>query len=152
MTCLNNIDVADEDHLEWEQVLEFRKDDNARGKLKRLFHWFNSSFVGKSQDYIQYEVSKLLQDYQVSLEIHGIKTKKGVIKSVLDSKNLLLTIGSSAIAGTIIGDLPALFTAVGTLVGNCTISIMESIIEKKEYQNQNVEIAFIHELKEKFSN
>jgi hypothetical protein len=152
VTCLDNIDVVDEDSLEWEQVLEFRKDKNVRNKIKRIIHWFDTDFVGKPLDYIQTEISIRLQDYQEGLKIHGIKTRKGIIKSVLNSKNVLMSISSSAIAGTFIGELSAIFAAIGTLIGTCSISILESFIEKKEFQNKNVELAFIHEVKKNIAN
>lgn len=150
VASLSNLRIVDEGQLQWDQVLEFRKDRDARRKFRRVLHWLDRDMVGKSQAFVQDEISAKLEDYAWAIKKHGLKTAIGTLTCLLSSKSLLMTAGSAAAAGMLGGPLGAFMGAAGTLVGKYALSIAERLVELEDYKRSNPEVAFIHELKTDF--
>jgi len=97
VTTLSNLDIVDEKQLTWEQVIEFRKDNENKQKYRRLLHWLDKDMVGKSRAFIQDDIAMKLEDYEWAIKKHGIKTVIGTIEETLDAKHLA---GASGIVGS----------------------------------------------------
>lgn len=81
--CLDLIPMVDETKLDWLQVVEFRKDEEAREKLLRLRRWFTTDLIGKDKDEAQAIIEKKLDDYKWALKKHSIQTFVGGLTSVI---------------------------------------------------------------------
>lgn len=149
VATLLNLRVVDEQHLTWEQVIDFRKDEENRQKYKRFLHWLDKDMVGKSRAFIKDDIALKLDDYQRSLKKHGIRTILGTIEEVLDAKYLAST---SAIAGslTLIGH-PTLgmLTGAGLIVGKIVVKIGQTLLDFDDAEcGPNSEISWLYELKQ----
>jgi hypothetical protein len=98
VASLENLGIVYEFALTWEQVLEFRKDAEARKKYRRFLDWLDKEMIGKPQSFIEDEIAIKLNDYEESLKKHGIRTFLGSLSEILDGKYLL---GSTGIGGTL---------------------------------------------------
>ncbi len=97
---MENLKIVDEEKLTWEQVLELRNDKQSKDKYKRFIHWLDKEMIGKSQSFIEDDISIKLEDYEGALKKHGIKTVIGTVKEMLNSKDFL---AGTALASSAIG-------------------------------------------------
>lgn len=147
IAALSNLEIVDEQELQWEQVTEFRKDAEARGRLTRMLHWLDGNMVGKNTAYIVDEIGIRLKDYRDALSKHGVKAALGIFTAVLDPKGLASA--AAAGAGFLVAGRPDLgaLTATGILVGKTLVEVGEAALDFKEVRRgHSPEIAFVHEL------
>jgi len=147
---LSHLEIVDEKSLSWEQVLQFRQDEDAKKKYKRLIHWIEGDMIDKPQSYIEDEISIKLDDYRTALRRHGIKTALGTISDVLDGKFLL---GAAAVsAPTFLSGYPNLSALVAgsIVVGKVVVSGAQRWVEYKETEpDKDKEIAYIYEIEKR---
>lgn len=148
-TVLSNLEIADEEKLTWQQVMEFRKDKISLRKYRRLLHWLDKEMIGKSQAFIEDDIAQKLEDYESSLKKHGLKTVLGTIEEVLDGKYLL---GASSVVGSFsIAGYPGLGVLAGTglLVGKMAVKLGNTWLDFDDAERgANSEISWVYEVKE----
>lgn len=152
---LDKIDLVDPDSISWEQIAQFRSDEEARLKYNSCIRWFNKEMIGKGQVEIQDIIFERMDDYKWALKKNGIKTVLGTVSDVLSIDYLA---GVSAVSGLgIMAGYPAIAAiAAGALtVGKLSVSVAEKWIDYKDIQRsiyrENRDIAFIHEIEQRFS-
>jgi hypothetical protein len=147
--ALSNLEVVSEDDLTWEQVLEFRKDRDAKEKYRRFLHWLDRDMIGRSQAYIEDEIALRLGDYKAALKKHGIRTLVGTIEEVLDGKYL---IGVASITGSMtLAGHPTLggLAGAGLVVGKVGVKLVENLLDFDDAERgANSEISWVYQLKE----
>ncbi len=147
VSTISNLNIVLEDELTWDQVIEFRADKKARNSYRRFVHWLDKEMVGKSQSFIEDEISLKLEDYNNSIKKHGIKTAIGTLSSVLDEKFLA---SASAMSGALFlagGPGVAILGGAGLVVGNTLLKIAEDAYDvQEELDEQKKDIAFIFEV------
>src|SRR5262249_21489713 len=84
MAAITNIALVDEKNLQWRQVLEFRKDSEARNKYRRFIRWINLELRSSSPDEVKDLIATRLEDYEWALKKHGIKNTLGTLSCILD--------------------------------------------------------------------
>lgn len=146
--ALSNLLIVDEDELDWEQILEFRRDVEARAKYRRLVRWLDREAIGRTQAEMEDKLATKLDEYSWSIRKHGMKAVVGSISGVLDPKFISGTsvaVGASAVAGW----GPWALAAGGILaLGKVTAEFGHIMIEgEEERRTSNYEIAYVHEVK-----
>jgi len=148
--ALSNLEIVDEKQLSWEQVLQFRQDEDARKKYIRLIHWLEKDLLDKPQSYIEDEISIKLDDYKTALKRHGIKTALGALSDVLDGKYLL---GAAAVsAPSLLSGHPVLSALLtgGMMVGKIIVSCAQRWVEYRQTEPDNdKEIAYVYEIEKR---
>jgi hypothetical protein len=147
---LSSVEVVDESKLEWQQVLEFRRDAEARRKYRRFVHWLDSEMVGKPLRFIEDAISVRLDDYRWAIKKHGIRCVLGVLSSLLDPKFL---VASAAAIGAVnlTGDqVLAGLTGFSLVSGRIVLEIAKSLVDAEEAKRGEVaEVAFVYEVEKK---
>ncbi len=148
---LNNLEIVDEKQLTWEQVIEFRKDKDNQMKYKRFLHWLDKDMIGRSQDFIEDEITIKLDDYESALKKYEIKTVLGTIEESFDGKYILGVSGtSSSIALT---GHPVLGVLIGTglVIGKIGIKLIQTKLDFDDIERgTNSEISWVYEAKKEF--
>jgi len=148
VVCLEDLEIVDEEQLTWELVLEFRADEENQRRYKRFLHWLDKEMLGKSQAFIEDEISMKLEDYERALRKHGIKTVIGTIEEVLDGKYLL---GASGVAGslTLAGHPTLGALAAGLLIGGkIGVKLIQTKLDFDDVERgPNSEISWVYEVK-----
>lgn len=146
--AIENVAMVDEDALTWEQVLEFRKDTEARAKYRRFVRWIDNELKTKSPAEVQDLIAIRLDDYEWGLKKHGMKTALGSLSCVMDPKFLAsaaAVVGASTLAG---GELWAALSSATLAVGGAVVSFGKSYIDSlDERRKDNYEVAYIHDIK-----
>lgn len=81
--CIDNFPKIAEENLDWEQVLDFKRDDASVDALYRFHRWIRLELNDKSKNEIEDILIKDLEDYKFSLKKHGILTTTGAISTVV---------------------------------------------------------------------
>lgn len=80
---LQNIPIADED-VSWEQILDFRNDENSKIHIINLRRWINKlSCENLSIKQTQEEIDYLISSYHDHMRFHKMKTQLGIIETIV---------------------------------------------------------------------
>ncbi len=146
---LAHIPLVDSERINWEQILEFRRDHKAKGSYRKLRFWIWYALKGKSLDEAVNIIGQELEDYKWAIKKHGLKTKIGAIKSLIDTKYLISLAGGATVANILGGPI---WSAMAT--GALTISKMSLFIAERKLDLEDIkrksEVALIYEIIEKY--
>jgi xanthosine utilization system XapX-like protein len=150
-SVIENAAIVSEENLSWDAVIDFRQDPNARASYRAFIHWLDKEMIGKSGTFIVDEVGVRMEAYKRALSKHGIQTVIGALERALDAKAL---VGSATTALTLesIAHLPlvSILSGAGLLIGNAAIHVATRLIERADIVASNKEIAFVHQVGQKF--
>jgi hypothetical protein len=97
---LINVKLVDASSVPWDQIVEFRKDREARNRLRRLRLFAYENYAGHGRDYIEDDILTRLSEYEETARQWGFETVLGALSVVLNSK-----LTASLIAGTFLSAL-----------------------------------------------
>jgi len=88
--------IIDPSKLEWDQILEVRKDKNFKHKLRRFRFMLCDNYQDKDPQYIREHLIMKVLDYEEACKKHGLELIVSSLSQLLDSKSLLGTLGLTA--------------------------------------------------------
>ncbi|MDC0669340.1 hypothetical protein [Nannocystis radixulma] len=91
----------DENHLNWAQVREFRKDEEAFLAYRAMVRWFNKECKGMGQREAEDHVFLTYENGIAALRKHGILTTLGAISTVIGPGAVALLTASVWVAGIV---------------------------------------------------
>jgi hypothetical protein len=100
VVTLANMKVVDASSASWEQIFEFRRDPEARAKLRRLRLFAYEKYPERSRAYVEDDLLTRLADYEDAARQLGLESVQGALSIVLNSK---LTAG--ILAGSMLSTL-----------------------------------------------
>jgi hypothetical protein len=124
--ALKDTKLVDLEATDWDHILEFRRDPLAQEKLRRFRLFLFETYLGKSKQYIEDDISKRLEDYHQTITSWGFETRQGVMNSILTSKSLAAALSGSAAALLVVGAVPASLAAMGGVaveIGKITLQL-----------------------------
>jgi hypothetical protein len=148
MTTLSNLDIVDEKQVTWEQVMQFRSDEEMKGKYRRLLHWIDKEMIGNPQNFVEDEISQKLEDYMSALRKHGIKTVVGTVEEALDGR-LITGASATAVAFANWGH-PSLgiLAGMGLIIGKVAVKLIKTYLDFDDIERgPNSEISWVYEVK-----
>jgi len=151
VAALREFEVVDEESLAWQQVLEFRRDSEARADYRRLVHWLDAAMVGRPKNFVIDEIGMRVERYRQAVRKHGLKSRLGVLASLVDAKAL---VGAAAAAsGALIAgeSLWGLLAASSFLFGKALLTVGQAKIDLDEIHEAHSEIAFVAEVNERLT-
>lgn len=149
LMALANLSIVDEHELTWEQVLDFRKDKQARKNYRRLLHWLDAEMLGKSQAFVEDEIAIRLNEYEQALKRHGIRTILGTVEEALDGR--FLAGAASVAAPFVLAGEPGLGGLAGGILigGKIGVKLMQSKLDFDDVERgPNSEISWVYEVKQ----
>lgn len=150
MAAISNIAMVDEESLNWDQIMEFRKDTETRIKYRRFVRWVDTELKQQTKEEIEDLIAIRLDDYQWALKKHGIKTSLGTLSCLLDPKflgTLSAAVAASAVAG---GGFWAATAGAGLAVGKAVVNFGTSLVDAlDERRKNNSEVAYIYDVQKK---
>jgi hypothetical protein len=148
IAAIENLGIVDEERLDWQQIMDFREDPEAKAKLRRMRNWLDTDLVGRPASYIADALGARLDDYEWALRKHGIETVTGSLQDLLDVRFLPAAFAAAAGLAVTGGPLISAIGAAGLTVGKVTLSITTRLVDLKERKRgKGSEVAFIHKLK-----
>ena len=148
VSIVENLQIVDEEQLTWAQISEFRRDKEARAAYRLFIHWLDKDMIDRPVQYIADEVAQRLERHEWALRKHGIKTVIGSLSSTINPKSLVATstagLAVNLIAGT---QIWSLLTAGGLLVGHAALSMATALVERRDIELADREIAYVQKIK-----
>jgi len=150
MAAIADIKLVEESELSWEQVMEFRRDSDARIKYRRLVRWLDNELQSKPAEEVQELIAFRLDDYEWAIKKHGFKAALGSMSCLIDPK-FLGAASAGVIAATLAGGGNwAALTAMMLVVGRALITFGTTYIDGiADRRASNYEIAYVHEIRKR---
>jgi len=148
----SNVAEIDVSGRSWDQLREFRIDDDSRRALRnyRLF-WFEN-YSQKSPNFIEDDLTRRFEALENACRKHGFDVTLKTLGNLLNSKSLLSTAAISLVAALtrqphLLG--AALTTGISVEVGRITLEIAKARLEHREFLRHN-DLLYLYNLKKKF--
>lgn len=149
-SSISNVAMVDEASLTWDQVIEFRKDLEARKKYRRFVRWADSELRARSPQEVEDIVAKRLDGYEWSIKKHGVKASLGAISCLLDPKFIAGVSAATAATALATNGLWAALTAASLTIGKAVVSFGSEMIDGlDERHKDNYEVAYIYEVQKR---
>jgi hypothetical protein len=140
------IPTVAEEHLEWQQVCEFRRDREAWGKYRKLRLWLSDGLQAKSVDQAVDVISTKIADYEWAIRKHGLKTVTGVVSLLGNPKSLGKAAAGAGVAAALGGPIWAAVSAGLMLTSEIAVHLANRMIEVRDLKmGENSEIALLYE-------
>jgi hypothetical protein len=145
---LVNIGVINISNLEWDQVLEIRRDPDSNQKLRRFRLFMTEQYKDKDENYIKDDLLLRIHEYEKVCKKHGLELIISSVSKILDAKSLMGIAATSA-AGSLLSNPDAgILSGVAIAVGQVAIHIAQKRLDFKTCQD-NAEIAYLMDIREK---
>ncbi len=148
--ALNNIPLVTASEVSWEQIISFRKDQEAVRKYRDLRLWLRSGLGAESVLHASDIIGQKIENYRWAIRKHGLQTSIGTFKQVFDWKASPLTLAAAGGAGLVGGPI------WGTIVGGLAIAaqvgawIAERNLKSEEVRRgPDREVAILYDIQEK---
>jgi hypothetical protein len=148
---LASLDLIDGERASWEQIKEFRRDVEARDRLRRLRLFAYANYQGKSKDFVADDILTRIADYEAAVKKWGFETAQGALNMLLTSK-----VFGGALAGSLLSTLfgaPTIAVVAaasgGALeIGRITLEITKQRLALRSLMRENP-VSFISYAREK---
>jgi hypothetical protein len=145
IAALTALQIPDESLLSWDQVAQFRSDQEAKAAYRRLIHWADKELDNKSVRFIEDELAIRLDSYTAGLRKHGIQTALGAVEAMLEP---VFVLGASAVVSALAfgGSLTAAELSGAALFGGkLACKLTRSFLDIADAKRgTNSEIAFLY--------
>lgn len=148
---LIGLPLIDTSKASWKQIIEIRKDDDAKAKLRRLRLFMHDNWLGKEKSYIEDTINVMIYEYSNTAKDFGFELLHGAVSELLNSKSLLLS-GISTLTAILMGQpvTAGIASIIGTSieVGKITLKISEKKHAFNKLSN-NHKLAYIFKVQDK---
>lgn len=83
---ISNLKLIDATSCSWEQLLEFRKDEEAKVKLRKLRLFAYNNYTGKSKNFIEDDIHTRIYEYDSAAKKFGLDLIQASLNHVVNSK------------------------------------------------------------------
>jgi hypothetical protein len=142
---LLNTKLVDTENLDWDQILEVRKDRDSIRWLRDFRLFLYEHYSDKSPDYISDSIEQRIENHDIACKKHGLKLIDTVISSLVASKSAFGCLSLATIS-LLLGE-PVTAITLGTTgaslpIGKVVIELSSKYIEYK-HDIESPELAFI---------
>lgn len=134
---LSGISLVDASKASWEQILELRKDAEARGKLRNLRLFFYNNYQGKPSTYIVDDLGRRIDEYDAARKRLGFEALTGSVSALLDAKSLQAAAATGLAAAFVGGPLTGITSAVFIELGSMALEFSKKRFSIKEFENSH---------------
>ena len=145
---LTNIRLINTDRTKWEQILELRRDTDARRKLRNMKLFLQENYQGKSKEFIEDDFDKRLDDYSNVCKDHGLETCMSALSVILNAKHLQTAIAGGVAAALLGSPIAGLGTAVCLGLGHIALEVAKRKHAFNKLKRDH-ELAYIIDAKER---
>ena len=134
---ISGLNLIDVENTGWEQIVEFRRDQEAVKDLRRLRTFLFDNFKDKPPDYIENKILTELDKYQNMLKSQGFKTYIGALSSVFDAKTVTAA-GITAVTSAFLGEpLIGLTGAAVIEIGKFGVQVAKDLYALREMKRDH---------------
>lgn len=149
---LAHVPLVDTTNATWEQVLELRKDEEARRMLRNFRLWFASTYAGKGAKFIRDHLAFTIEKYESACHKHGLDLNTGAVTAILSSR-VVKALGSASIAALFLDPNWAKMLGCATL-GDLLFEVGHAFVSRRQKRlnylkdSKHSEMAYVFRAKE----
>jgi len=147
---LSKLNLVDVRKADWQKILEFRRDSDARKKFRNFRLFMHKNYKDKSLSFIEDDISKRYEDYLNTCKDYNFETTTSSLSVALNSKSLQTTIITTA-CSVLFGDplliLGTISTGLSVTLGNLVIGLAKNRHAFHKLKRDH-DLAYIIEAKE----
>jgi len=147
--ALSGIPLVDTSCASWEQILELRKDPDARAKLRNLRLFFHNNYHGKPTAFVVDDLGHRLDEYTATRKRPGFESVTGCISSLLDAKSVQAAATTGIAAAFVGGPIAALSSAVFVELGSVALEFSRKRFAIREFENAH-DLAYVIDAQKAF--
>lgn len=117
--------LVDARKLDWDKLIEFRKDRDGTSKFRRFRGFLYENYVGKPASYVEDDILRRVEDYESTIKRWDFETVQGTLNTIFTSKILAGAVTGSFLASLMGAPLPAILSAAGGV----SLEIGKSLIQ-----------------------
>lgn len=144
---LGDVPLVDAARLSWEQVLELRKDPEARAPLRNLRLFFFTNYEGKPPSFVADDLARRLDEYSSTRKRLGFEAVIGSISALIDAKAVQSAMAMGIAAGLAGGPLIGVTSAALLEVSGAVLEFTKKRFAIKDFE-QNHSLAYLIQVKE----
>jgi len=142
----NNIPVVIEEKLTWLEVVEFRKDPEARRKYRDLHLWLASLKIDSEQQATDL-IAQKLDDYRWSIKKHGLATSIETISSLVSLSAIVPPMGGLAADAMQLDPVLGAIAGGSLAVTGATAWVAKRLLNLEDIKRgKNREIAYLYDI------
>lgn len=127
------IKIADTSNVDWDQIIEIRRDAEAKAKLNRLRLQIIDLVAEKDTERLEAQIQDDLAAYEQALKKHGFSTVVGTLSSLLDWQNVVALAGATIGGSMLSQEMGAAVTASAFAIGQTTLAVVKHKNDKSEF-------------------
>jgi hypothetical protein len=130
---ISGLNLVNADSLSWDEIIEFRKDEDSWSNLRDLRLFFTENFDGKDADYVQDKLLQLLDRQERTAKRWKFETVQKSLSVALTNQSTILS--SMAGLAAAVGGAPLTVAAGAALVvpmGNCALEFSKALIDSSK--------------------
>ena len=140
--ALSGVPLVDVSKASWEQIVELRKDTDARAKLRNLRLFLHGTYKGKAKEFITDDLGRRLDEYDSARKRLGFEAVTGTISSLLDAKSLHAATATGIASAFVGGAFAGVGSAVLVELGGMALELSKRRFAIKQFENSH-ELAYL---------
>jgi hypothetical protein len=150
LTFISGLKLIDGENADLEQIVEIRKDANARIKLKRLRTFLLEKYKDKPVQFIEDDISIRIDDYENVARKHGFELVTSSLGAIIEAKNIHAALGAGLAGALLGGPISGITASVSLELGALALTIAKGAFQ---YRNvlQSHETAYIIEARKRLT-
>lgn len=141
--------VSNED-VAWDQIMEFRKDEDAKKKYRSLRLWFEDGLKTESIGHATDVISKRIEDYEWAIKKHGLKTRTGALSKILSLKSIASIAAGAGLTSLVGGPVWSMIAAGSLISSKVILWIADRKIDREDIKHEFQDIAYLLDIQKKF--
>lgn len=153
LITIQGLHLVDASKASWEQVLAFRKDSDARARLRRLRLFAIENYQNRSRAFIEDDLLSRIDAYSEQVRRWGFVTRHSVLGMLLSSKALGAALGGTLFSALIGAPALAALSAAGGIaieIGQVALEVSRRRFELRSALRDNP-ISYVADAQAKLS-
>ena len=142
------LSLIDVKNLSWQEVIELRKDPDAKAALRDLRLFFEADLSGKETSYIKDTLASRIYHHDQAIKNWGFDTLNRTLGVLFSKENALPAIASISTAFLGAPLAAAATGAIAFAVGSCAVELGRATVERKKMHLENP-VRYLTDLKSK---
>ncbi len=147
---LLNLPMIDAESAEWEQILELRKNSEARSKLRRLRLFLQTNYEGKPISYVEDDLLSRIEEYDSARRSLGFNAMTSSLGQLLNFKSIHAAAAAGLAATLFGGPAVGISTAAVIEFGEFTLELARHRHSIREFEKGH-QLAYLIDVKSKMA-
>ena len=130
---LRNLEMIDVTKLEWEKIIEFRRDPDHMSSLRDLRLYFDENFEGADPSLVRDRLDQAIEHQRATAHFWGFETVKKTFAVASTKGNVALT-GMASLASAMAGAPLAIAAAAGAVIttASCALEFTQIYVDERK--------------------